>query len=64
MTPARQSEMIENPTNVEPNSPSWISSPGTKNRYASAVPAPDVPFALLSKTCTGSLVSSGAKSAS
>ena len=30
--------VIANPTNVEPNSASWISSPGTKNRYASAVP--------------------------
>jgi hypothetical protein len=32
ITPPRQSEMMANPTNVEPNSPSWISSPGTKNR--------------------------------
>ena len=31
MTPARQSEMMAKPTNVEPNSPSWMSSPGTKN---------------------------------
>src|SRR5215469_121042 len=38
ITPDRQSEMIANPTNVEPNSASWISSPGTKNRYAFAVP--------------------------
>ena len=32
MIPARHSEMIANPTNVEPKSASWISSPGTKNR--------------------------------
>src|SRR6266568_3722505 len=31
-TPPRQSEMMAKPTNVEPNSPSWMSSPGTKNR--------------------------------
>ncbi len=44
MIPARHSEMIANPTNVEPNRASWISSPGTKNRYASAVPPdPDPP---------------------
>jgi hypothetical protein len=30
ITPARQSAMIANPTNVEPNSPSWMSNPGTK----------------------------------
>ncbi len=61
ITPPRQSEMMANPTNVEPNRPSWISSPGTKNRYASAAPAlpapPDPP-----SVPAGSLVSSGPNS--
>jgi hypothetical protein len=60
MIPARHSEMIANPTNVEPNSASWISRPGTKNRYASAVPpAPEPPVSVPA----GSLVSSGPNSA-
>ena len=53
MTPARQSEMIANPTNVEPKRPSWISRPGTKNLYAPAVPA------ALVLPLSGTLVSSG-----
>jgi hypothetical protein len=50
--------MIANPTNVEPNS-SWISSPGTKNRYASAAPpVPDPP----DSEPAGRFVSSGPNS--
>ena len=59
ITPDRQSEMIANPTNVEPNSASWISSPGTKNRYASAVPPVPVPP---ESVPAGSFVSSGPNS--
>src|SRR6185295_4550127 len=43
ITPDRQSEMMAKPTNVEPNSASWISRPGTKNRYALPPPPSDAP---------------------
>ena len=53
MTPARQSEMIANATNVEAEEAELISRPGTKNLYAPAVPA------ALVLPLSGTLVSSG-----